>query len=435
MRRVWPDRQGNVAIIFAMALILLVGATGLGVDYGYLLREKSHADRAADSAALAAAHAAVSLMRESRADWQQQAEQNGDSAFGANFDGSAHALTSYTRVVRSGSRMEATTTYTMNYRTNLLKVFGINTIPVTNIARASTVVPTYVDIHLLVDLSASMGIGATVADQDRLTAATGCAIACHTSFPWEATNHTAARASGAVLRIDVVREAVRAFIANMDPALLSQDYVRISITGFSNVVIPLQAPTSNLQDLRRAADSIDLVANTSVGTNIYRAIEHVANAYPAGRTGDTPSDRKSYIAVISDGVENSLYPTGPFGTGPYTGAVFDPQFMQTFQGFDYNSFQRMQVLDVSVCGAAKNAGHILLTGHIEYLRPHGQPVSLQGLFDDIDSLVKPGSVLAFEQCASTPQNAFAARSSSEIAAMFEAIRREILLPQTVRLTN
>ncbi len=53
-RRLHGDRRGNVMLLFGLALIPLVFATGMGIDYGKAMRLQTQMEAAADAAALAA---------------------------------------------------------------------------------------------------------------------------------------------------------------------------------------------------------------------------------------------------------------------------------------------------------------------------------------------------------------------------------------------
>ena len=54
MRRLIGDRQGNVAIIFALSLIPIVFLTGMAMDFSSATSKRIRLNAAADAAALAA---------------------------------------------------------------------------------------------------------------------------------------------------------------------------------------------------------------------------------------------------------------------------------------------------------------------------------------------------------------------------------------------
>lgn len=390
-----------------------------------------------DAAALASAQKAVELVKVGDTRWKETAEALGHAVFSANFKQNAEimSLDPKVSVSQSATTLTANTSVDFAYRTTFLSLLGMEKLSLVGAAKASSTAPNYIDVHILVDLSSSMGIGATLSDQTKLINATSCAIACHVSFPWDYSNYNAARASGAKLRIDVVRDAVVAMLNEIMAGKYDADQVRVSIDGFSNELIPILAPTTSLTTAHASTSKIDLTKGYSVGTNISYALQQVVNKYPASGSGTTRDTRKSFVVLITDGVENSMYPTGSRTATVFTGAVFDPNFTSTTKGFDYNSFQRMQAMALMSCTNVKNKGHTVLVGQVEYLEPYASHPSLQWAFDTIETLVKPAATTQFKSCASDPAKLFNARDSSQIKPMFDQIIAEIIDPMQVRLTN
>lgn len=429
--------RGGVAVVFCIIVAFLFGFAGFVLDLGKIYDVRSKADESMDAAVLAAGREAVANITSDDQQWKSNAESVGGKVFEKNFS-SGQGLSNIAHnieIKRAGSDIEVTGRYNFDYHTSFINLIGIKSLSIGNTIVAGNVSPSYVDIHLLVDLSGSMGIGATAADQTILTNATGCAIACHVTFPWDSSNYVAARASGAKLRVDVVRDAIINMIKDIQSRGYDPDQVRISIDGFSNTLIPITAPSLDYNAILAAANSIDLVNAYSVGTNIYEAVDSLAKKYAADGAGASPADRKSYVVVVSDGVENSMSPVGSPAAASYTDAVTDPNFKPAVYGFDFNWFQRMQAMDTGSCQTAKSAGHTVLTGHIEYLIPTNSPLGLQADFDRINADVTPHAIEAFTACASEPALSFRAVDSAEIEPMFNAIFAKILKPRAVVLTK
>lgn len=64
LSRFLKDRNGNVAMLFALSIVPIFGAIGLGVDYTRATTARTDIQKAADAAALALAHASVNLKPE-----------------------------------------------------------------------------------------------------------------------------------------------------------------------------------------------------------------------------------------------------------------------------------------------------------------------------------------------------------------------------------
>ena len=193
------DRRGNVAAIFAITAIPLISAIGCAVDYSLATRMKAKLQTAADAAGIAAlsqkspGFLAASVMT-----------GNGSVAAGVTdannvFDANMSGITGYQNLVRSstvtktGIKLAATVTYTADVPVSFLKVIGFQKLTVTGASSSAATLPPYLDFYLTLDVSGSMGLPSTPAEQARLGAvnpdnwvqyrtgnpATGCTLACH----------------------------------------------------------------------------------------------------------------------------------------------------------------------------------------------------------------------------------------------------------------
>ena len=121
------SRRGNVAMIYALALIPLAGAAGAGLDYARAVVVRANMEEAIDSAALAI----VSTTGLTNAQMTTLAQQY----FNANYKTDASYGTPGPVAVTPGTQ-NLTISVTDNMPTTLVSVIGINTMPV----QASTVV-------------------------------------------------------------------------------------------------------------------------------------------------------------------------------------------------------------------------------------------------------------------------------------------------------
>jgi Flp pilus assembly protein TadG len=194
------DRRGNVAAIFAITAIPLVSAIGCAVDYSLATRMKAKLQTAADAAGIAAlsqkspGFVAASVMT-----------GNGSVAAGVTdannvFDANMNGITGYQNLVRSstmtktGIRLAATVTYTADVPVSFLKVIGFSKLTVTGASSSAATLPPYLDFYLTLDVSGSMGLPSTSAEQTRLgkinpdnwvqyrtASGVACTLACHFS--------------------------------------------------------------------------------------------------------------------------------------------------------------------------------------------------------------------------------------------------------------
>jgi Flp pilus assembly protein TadG len=194
-RRFRSDSRGNIAITFALALLPILSAIGCVTDYSMQTRMRAKMQSAADAAAVAsisknsAGYIAASTMT-----------GNGSVTAGLTdaqniFNGNLNTTSGYsnlsltgTSVTKTGIVLNSVVTFTATVPAVFLKVLGYQTLPVTGTSRATSSLPPYLDFYLMLDVSGSMGLPSTNAEQTRLAAinpddfsvyANGCTFACH----------------------------------------------------------------------------------------------------------------------------------------------------------------------------------------------------------------------------------------------------------------
>jgi Flp pilus assembly protein TadG len=188
------DKKANLAVIFAIALLPILEAIGCATDYSLAVRMKSKLQAAADAASVASVsqsspgYAAAEVM-----------SGNGSVAAGVTdannvFNGNMTGVTGYnslsltTTVTKTGATLASNVQYSANVPVVFMKVIGWNYLTVTGDSRSSSSMPLYLDFYLMLDVSGSMGLPSTNAEQTRLAAVnpdnygnypTGCTLACH----------------------------------------------------------------------------------------------------------------------------------------------------------------------------------------------------------------------------------------------------------------
>src|SRR5438445_6838028 len=114
------------------------------------------------------------------------------------FDANMNGITGYQNLVRSstvtktGIRLAASVTFTADVPVSFLGVIGIRQLTVTGVSSSAATLPPYLDFYLTLDVSGSMGLPSTSAEQTRLSQVspdnyvqypTGCTLACHFAQP------------------------------------------------------------------------------------------------------------------------------------------------------------------------------------------------------------------------------------------------------------
>jgi Flp pilus assembly protein TadG len=289
------DRRGNVAAIFAITAIPLISAIGCAVDYSLATRMKAKLQTAADAAGIAAlsqkspGFLAASVMTGNGSVTAGVTDAN--NVFDANMSG----ITGYQNLVRSstvtktGIKLAATVTYTADVPVSFLKVIGFQKLTVTGATSSAASLPPYLDFYLTLDVSGSMGLPSTPAEQTRLSQVnpdnykqypTGCTLACHFAPQNSACTDSGTQAYN-----------TNNYCMGYVYSRLGQTALKNLINQASTVAIPKQVPglpTAMLPDL-----------NTTVTPGANNSLI----------TGNTKSKPYSLTAVSScsiDGTDNCI---------------------------------------------------------------------------------------------------------------------------------
>ena len=423
LRRFRNDRSGTAAVIFAVALAPILLGIGMAVDYGTVYSSRLKVANAADAAALAAVKAASDYVSTNptagdRA-WQREAEKVGTTFFQTNLANIAGvtADTPTFAMDRTATSISVTVNYKGASKTYFGHLAGFDSAGIAGSATASNALPGYVQINFLVDISQSMGIGATATDQQTLMDATTCTIACHYQDIYGTPfTYPGARASGATLRIDVARNAILKVLDRIQAQRANSQQYQVAVYTFSNSLATLFAPSTNIALAKLAAAKLEISSDLyQGGTNTRYAIEQFAQTASESGDGSSTSKRRIFTVLITDGVENSTqYYTAPVQGPPYVAARFDPNFVMKAPYDVNNSFETIQGFNASACGALKTKKQNIMTLDVDYLVPSISPDADQPRYQYIEKELKPHILENMTRCASNPDFVYNAASPAEI---------------------
>lgn len=419
------DDRGVIAILCSMTIILLILSSGGTVDYGLAIQKRAELQQAADAAVLAAAKGAGDYLKANsgatEAEWKQVAEQTGLQTFLSNLsDPNVKASSSINiDVTNNEGEIQAVASFTGQHSTYFLKLINIDNIDVTGHAVASTGKNGFVRINYVVDLSPSMGIGATGSDQQTLDNRIGCAIACHYEDTWGARDTlAAARASGATLRIDVVRNSIASMLQKFKSLSNGGDGYEIAIYGFSNSLINIIQPTTDIDAAITAAQNIELTGLVAQGgTNLRHSLQQLSEQSANSGDGSSTSERKIFTVLMTDGVENSIinYLNNPNRSSTLMRPARDPNFVRFSPWEDSDPVETSQGFNPVSCDPLKNKNHTILAINVEYLIPTIWYGSDSLRFNFIDDTLKPKIESNMAACVSNANLMFNASSPTEIA--------------------
>lgn len=123
-------RSGNVAIIFALALIPIVGVVGAGVDYGHAIAVRTALQAALDSTALMLSKSAAN-------DTGSQLQSAAQTYFDGLFSRPDATNVSVTATYTSSGGTEVVVTGSASVPTSFMGIFGYNSIAVSGSATAT----------------------------------------------------------------------------------------------------------------------------------------------------------------------------------------------------------------------------------------------------------------------------------------------------------
>jgi len=453
------DRRGVAAVIMAICAPVLMLMIGFAIDYGYALNINQRLNGAADSAVLAATSPSATAASQGIVASAAGCGTGGTGCFSylraletfiANENNIPIPLVvpSISISTSTSKKVTATLTYSTSVPTFFSGIVGLSSIPISGHAQATASPLTYVNYYILLDVSNSMGIGASAADQLALYNATlnkygsGCQFGCHvpdTGQP-ETNEYLAHSLSTPVtLRIDAAKTAILDII-NTAANLNQNGNIQIGLYTMNQdpntniTVTQVQAPTTSQSTLTSAVNNIDLGNNlvtngSSRGdTNFSAQLSSFTSSYftaATNGTGLSPSSPLNYVLIVTDGVADTTQPC-PSGA-PYTSyhcmSVFDPAICTSLQG-------------------AATVGVLYTTYDPIYANPNYPSQGYTASYADLvaplvpsTSTLSPSDYIAskLEACASSSQYFLQADQGTEIISQMQALFANTL--QTARLTQ
>ena len=344
----------------------------------------------------------------------------------------------------------------------------------------------HVEIYFLVDNSASMGIGQTALDRDRMIrdpnirglGKSPCSVACHRPSKPDLDTYDYYQSQGIRMRIDVVRDRVVNFLTQLD----AQDgaektRVAVRVTGDWEDGEPSMLHTT-LTGAIADARAIELEGRSGRDSTIIapplRAL--AANiTRPGVKPGDGRTDKtpKTFVVLLTDGLENISTASPDYVEGGFYALDADtvranaenylkendPALAGTLTydeiydwgrgNLDKINEQRLQTLPPETCDIIKDTGATLIVMNIEYGVPDTFSRS-NGTFprydsgdvtrterDRVQAVVDAKAHMRgeLEQCASSPLLVFDAETDSEMIRAFDAINDAIYRRKDARLAE
>ncbi len=432
------DRSGAIAVLVALIGTIMIVAVGVTLDVIEVFNLRSRLQYAADAAALTGAITARdSASGGSQASDRTIAQVAANTHFAAsNTSGATGAST----ITYTSSLLTSTFDWQSAFSPRFSKAIGIASWPVSGSSSAKVGVsqPGYVDIYFVIDASHSMAIGATASDQSIMLNKIGCTIGCHLATGSDTISK--ARTAGATLRIDVVKSAISSILAKAKTVQAASiaagrgSVIRIAFLTYSNTMKTSFALSSDLTAATTALSSLDVdTAVGQTGTNfhtLFTSLNAVSMVNGDGKTASTP---KSFVILMTDGVEDSVIQTGTGGSKVGRDPAFvnySPYDRETSMGFNWD----IQGFDPTLCSTLKSKGTNLMTLNVEYLVPTLSPDSGDPRYLFVKNTLKSKIQTNMATCASKSEMALYASSSSDITTAVDKLFT-LALASAVYLSN
>jgi Flp pilus assembly protein TadG len=329
LRRFASDRKANIAMSFALLLLPVTFAVGMGIDYATAARKKTQLNAAADAAALAAVTPAMMSQTDATAIAAAKNMFNAQIAKIPGLNLSPSNLN--VNVTDSGLSRTVVVSYNASSQNAFSGILGRQTLSIAGSSTASSSTAPNIDFYLLLDSSPSMAIAATTAGINTMVSNTsaqgGCAFACHETNPSADNlgnpngedNYQLARNLGVTLRIDLVTQAAQNLMTTAQNAATNNNAsYRMAIYTFDVNFNTIQTLTSNLSTASTQAGNIQMLqvydnncltksnCNNDTDTNYDNAMTNINTTMPnpGGGTNTKGDSPQEVLFFVTDGVED-----------------------------------------------------------------------------------------------------------------------------------
>jgi Flp pilus assembly protein TadG len=383
LRRFAKDRDANIAVIFALAMVPAIYLLGMTLDYAQAVRKRSQLNAAADAAAIAAVTPSMLSQPISAA---VTAATNVFNATANSLPGLSAQPNLTVNITNTGLVRNAVISYTAGSTNNFPILLGSAAWPIGGSSSASATGAPNINFYLLLDDSPSMAIAGTPAGITTMVNNTssqgGCGFACHESHPSADNlgnpngedNYALARNLGVTLRVDLMAQAVASLMstASSKEAANNNTYEMAIYTfdyTLNTIYAPSGLPSANLTAAASAASNIQVLEvydnnhltssnnNSDTDTNFESALQslNVIMPTPGGGTNSTGDTPQEVVFIVTDGVDDEIVTS--------TSAC-----SQTALSLGSGKYRCQQPINTAECTTVKNRGIRIAVLYTEYLQ-------------------------------------------------------------------
>ncbi|MDB5615918.1 pilus assembly protein TadG-related protein [Tardiphaga sp.] len=469
LSRFRSDQRGSVALLFGITVVPLIICIGCAVDYARAASARTALQGAADAAGVAAVSSKSVGFLAAQAMTTDGSVSVGISDATKFFNGRASTiggitgLTPTITVVKDGKFVRASVQFTAKVATTFMAIAGWRNMTVSGSSSSEASLPTFLDFYLMLDVSGSMGLPSTNAEQTRLAAINpdnyklypnGCTFACHftatdacsdsdqkystggkcmgfslsrtagksTNTPVNACS-TPGTSACIQLRADAVGYAVVQLLQTANATAKVANQFRIglypyiqNLYAYFPLTSAISGSSTNSGTINYAAANLATLLDTGQNAALGSGGTHFENAFPKMNTlintvgtGSTASDPLPFVFLVTDGAQNN----------------------QIQWGGSWSGDNHATVIDKSLCTTLKNRGVTISILYIPY-QPIQNPTSFGNNEDYFVNAIIPSIPGALTQCASSGFF-FTANTPDDITTALNAMFKQALV--SARVTN
>lgn len=416
------NSKGNIVISAAIVMPVTILMVGGAIDYSIMYTNQMNLERAAD----AAVATSVSDIRKNIADInineiEELMKKNTQQIFTAEkkIMGNNINVDFKVEAKYEDQILEATIEYEYHQPTTFLKLAGMEKVTANGIAQAKSSLGSHTDFNIMVNVSNSMGVGASQKDIDYMLANykyqnKSCAFACHTTI-------NEVRKLPVTIRLDAATKAIETAIDSVKYDKHPDSVIRFGLYTYSTYLTEVfNVDNINSSNTTWVSDMVsqNVRLSTEDNSRMDNATKELANYINESGDGLSEKQSKKYALIITDGVQwiRPRY----------------PEYDKSVPGAANRWWARAQIPNPKACDDLKKKGvevYFIYTTYIPIYNGSGT----DSIGREITANVLPINKKSMKSCASSEDNFFEAKDEKALNEAVEKIFKDVVIPTHISM--
>lgn len=416
------DIKGNIAISAAIVMPVTMLMVGGAIDYSIMYTNQMNLERAADSAVAAS----VSEIRKNIDDInldeiEAVMENTAKKIFNAEKKIIGKNLTVDFKVTAKyeDQVLIASIDYEYHQPTTFLKLAGMEKVSATGTAQAKSSLGSHTDFNIMVNVSNSMGVGASQDDIDYMLAnykyqGKSCAFACHNTI-------NEVRKLPVTIRLDAATNAIEKAIDSVKYDKHPDSVIRFGLYTYATYLTEVfNVDDVNSENTTWVSDMVSQNVQLSKEDNsrMDNAANELAKYIDESGDGLSSKESKKYVLIITDGVQwiRPRY----------------PEYDKSVIGAANRWWARAQIPNPKACDDLKKKGVEVYFIYTTYI-PIYNGTGTDSIGREIDANILPVNQDSMKACASSEENFFEAKDEKALNASIEKIFKDVVIPTHISM--